>query len=149
MRLIDHPPGIDEKGAQMKGSCLCGEVRYEIRGDLIGINYCHCTQCRKASGSAFATNAAVRTEHFRVSSGNSLASYESSPGKKRYFCSKCGSPIYSRSESTGETVYVRIGTLDEDPLRRPDVHIHVASKAPWYDILDDVPKKQHEEGLGF
>lgn len=134
----------------MKGSCLCGSIRYVIHGELVGINYCHCRQCRKASGSAFAANAGVATNHFELASGiNSLASYESSPGKKRYFCASCGSPIYSQYASTPGTVYVRIGTLDEDPERSPDVHIHVASKAAWYDIADDLPQKQREEGLDF
>ena len=88
----------------MRGSCLCGEIRYEIRGPLLGINYCHCRQCRKASGSAFAANAGVATKHFELTSGlDSLASYESSPGKKRYFCAKCGSPIYSQYASTSGT----------------------------------------------
>ncbi len=134
----------------MKGSCLCGEIRYEINGDIIGINYCHCGQCRKASGSAFATNAAVSAAHFHVSRGQDrITSIESSPGKKRYFCSGCGSPIYSQHDDAMETVYVRIGTIDDDSQLSPDVHIHVASKAPWYEICDALPQMHEEEGLSF
>lgn len=134
----------------MKGSCLCGEVRYELGGDIAGINYCHCRQCRKASGSSFATNAAIAAEDFKILRGaKSLTAFESSPGKKRFFCGTCGSPIYSKSQRAAETVYVRIGTIDGDPVVRPDVHIHVASKAAWYEILDELPQKDEQEGLWF
>ena len=134
----------------MKGSCLCGAVRYVIEGDIVGINYCHCVQCRKASGTAFATNAAVAMSDFRIESGRDrLAAFESSPGKKRHFCSRCGSPIYSQYDDGREVVYVRIGTIDDDAELRPDIHIHVRSKAPWYEIRDDLPQAREEEGLSF
>jgi hypothetical protein len=134
----------------MNGSCLCGGVRYRFDGDIAGINCCHCVQCRKASGTAFATNGAVASDSLVVSAGRELLkSFESSPGKKRWFCGNCGSPIYSRYDSRPQVLYVRIGTLDDDPGRRPDVHIHTGSKAPWYDILDDVPQRVGEEDLWF
>ena len=133
----------------MKGSCLCGNVAYVLLGDILGINYCHCVQCRKASGTAFATSAAVRQKNFQVVKGHEhLTGYESSPGKKRYFCGCCGSPIYSRREGAS-TIYIRVGTLDDEPIARPDVHIHVASKVPWYEIKDDLPQLDAEEGLWF
>lgn len=134
----------------MNGSCLCGDVRYTIDGEIAGINYCHCVQCRKASGTAFATNAAVTASNFRLSQGRErLAWVESTPGKKRYFCSGCGSPIYSQFDDRMETVYVRIGTIDDDADLKPDIHIYVASKAPWYEIRDELPQLQEEEGLTF
>lgn len=134
----------------MNGSCLCGAIEYVIDGNILGINYCHCTQCRKASGTAFATNAAVRVPDFRVARGQGrLAWFESSPGKKRYFCSGCGSPIYTQHDDNRQVVYVRIGTVDDDTELRPDIHIHVGSKAPWYEIRDDLPQAQEEEGLTF
>jgi hypothetical protein len=134
----------------MKGSCLCGQVQYRIDGIIRGIIYCHCGQCRKASGSAFATNAAVPAYAFKIVTGShTIKSFESSPGKKRWFCGHCGSPIYSQSVETFATVYVRIGTLDDDPKRKPDIHIHTASKAPWYEITDNLPKQKAEEDLPF
>lgn len=134
----------------MRGSCLCGSVRYEVEGEPLGINYCHCRQCRKASGSAFATNAGVSRTRFRVTEGeHEIVAYESSPGKRRHFCGRCGSPIYSSADRTPDVVYVRIGTLDDDDRLEPDVHIHVASKAPWYEILDFLPRRQAEEDLWF
>ena len=133
----------------MKGSCLCKQVVYEIRGDILGINLCHCSQCRKASGTAFATNAGIDKRALRILTGlDDLAAYESSVGKKRYFCRVCGSPIYSERNGD-DRVYIRLGTLDEDPDARPNVHIHVASKAPWYEINDHLPRLNADEGLWF
>ena len=133
----------------MKGSCLCTKVKYEVRGDIRGINYCHCTQCRKATGSAFGTSAAVSKDALHILSGQDhLCAYESSPGKKRVFCCACGSPLYSERDGDKQ-VYIRLGTLDDDPGVRPEVHIHVASKAGWHQITDDLPKLNEEEGLWF
>ncbi len=133
----------------MKGSCLCGAVRYELRGGLTGINYCHCAKCRKASGTAFATSAGVAREDFVLVAGaDGLAAFESSPGKRRHFCAACGSPIYSERDGAA-VVYVRLGTLDDDPPLRPQVHIHVAEKAAWFDIADELPQLAAEEGLWF
>lgn len=133
----------------MKGSCLCNKVTYEIRGDIQGINYCHCRQCRKASGSAFGTSAAVNKQTFHILDGReNVAAYESTPGKNRYFCRICGSPLYSQRDEA-DRIYVRLGTLDDDPGARPDVHIHVSSKAVWHEITDDLPQLGEEEGLWF
>ena len=125
----------------LNGSCLCGTVAYEIHGEPLVMYYCHCGSCRKATGSAFATNIAVRTEDLRIVAGREqLGSFESSPEKRRYFCSRCGSPIYSHGEATRQIVSVRSGTLDDDPPIRPAVHAWVASKAAWYEIRDDLPQ---------
>ena len=134
----------------MKGSCLCGAVGYEVTETPAGTNYCHCRQCRKASGTTFATNAAVNRSAFRVLKGKErLKAYESSPGKLRHFCSQCGSPIYSSYQRSPDIVYVRVGTLDDFNEIKPDIHIHVASKAPWYEILDSLPQREGEEDLWF
>jgi hypothetical protein len=126
----------------LAGGCLCGEVRYRIRGEPLAMYHCHCSQCRKASGASFATNLLVRAGEFEIiAGGDRLAAFESSPAKHRHFCSRCGSPIFSRAEATAQIVSVRSGTLDGDPGLRPDAHYHVASKAPWSDIGDALPQK--------
>jgi hypothetical protein len=127
--------------APLRGSCLCGQVAYEIRGAPKAMYHCHCGVCRKANGSSLATNAVVLTEDFDVVSGREgLSSFESSPQKRRYFCSACGSPIYSHSERMPQVVSVRCGTLDSAPPLRPSRHIHTASKAPWFEICDGLPQ---------
>lgn len=129
------------------GRCLCGTVRYRISAAPLAMYHCHCSQCRRASGSSFATNILVDSEHFALTAGQeTLASFESSPGKRRHFCSRCGSPIFSAADATPQLRSLRSGTLDVDPGIRPSGHIHVASKSPWFEIHDDLPRRSR--GLG-
>ena len=123
------------------GGCLCGAVRFEIRGPIRDIVYCHCSRCRKAQGSAFATNGIVEAADFHMLSGaDSLTGYESSPGQTKFFCKTCGSPIMSRSTQNPEHVRVRIGTIDSDIVERPVAHIFATSKANWEEIADGLPQ---------
>jgi len=102
---------------------------------------CYCGKCRAATGTSFAENIIVDADRFRITAGkDSLAAYASSPGKFRYFCSACGSPIYSHGEQTKQVVSVRCGTLRQDPGLRAAYHAFVDSKAPWVEILDDRPQ---------
>ena len=127
------------------GRCLCEGVRFQIAGEMGSPSFCHCTQCRRAGGSAFATNAGVSTADFHLTAGRDLVrEYESSPGKFRAFCSRCGSPLYSRQREHPEFRRIRLGTLDQDPGVRPLLHVWVGSKAQWFDIGDGLP--QLEEG---
>ena len=124
-----------------EGRCLCGGVRFRVTGKLGPAGFCHCKQCQRASGSAFAANAPVRTRYFEITSGAELVSeYESSPAKFRAFCRSCGSPLYSRTDTDPEIRRIRLGTLDSDPERRPLAHFWVGSKAPWYEIHDALPQ---------
>jgi len=126
---------------RITGRCLCGAVQFEIDGRLGPAIYCHCAQCRRASGSAFAANASVRARYLHFRSGRDrICEYESTPGKFRAFCSRCGSPLYSRLASDPETFRIRLGTLDGDPGRRPLSHFWVSSKATWHEITDELPQ---------
>ena len=128
------------------GGCLCGSVRFEITGPIRNIVYCHCSQCRKAQGSAFATNGIVRASDFKIlSETNVLTSYESTPGQTKYFCKICGSPILSKTESKPEQVRVRLGTIESDISERPLAHIFVTSKANWEEISGDLPQYEGYE----
>ncbi len=130
----------------LEGGCLCAGVRFRISGKLGPAGYCHCKQCQRASGSAFAANAPVRTTYFELVAGGDLVSeYESSPGKFRAFCRRCGSPVYSRRVTEPDIRRVRLGTLDGDPGRRPLGHVWVSAKAPWFTITDALP--QYPDGL--
>jgi hypothetical protein len=128
------------------GSCLCGKVRFEITGEIQNIVYCHCSQCRKAQGSAFATNGNVDAKRFKFISGeNELTGYESTPGQKKYFCKNCGSPIISKNETTPNKVRVRLGVIESEIIERPIAHIFVTSKANWEEIEGDLPKYETYE----
>lgn len=125
----------------LEGGCLCGGVRFRVTGKLGPAGFCHCKQCQRASGSAFAANAPVRTKYLEITAGSDLVNeYESSLNKFRAFCSRCGSPLYSRRDTEPEIRRVRLGTLDSDPERRPLAHVWVGSKAPWYAIEDSLPQ---------
>jgi hypothetical protein len=120
---------------------MCRKVKYELRGPPKVVYYCHCGKCRKQSGSAFATNVVVAAQDLVFTAGaDAIASWVSSPGKRRYFCSGCGSPLYSHGERTKHIVSVRCGTLDSDLPIRPSVHAFVAHKAAWDEIDDDLPQ---------
>ena len=126
----------------IQGSCLCGEVTYEISGSFLSVMSCHCSRCRRAHGAAFASYAEVSPEQFRWLSGKELVSSYGG-GKGAYcFCSKCGSNLAATWE--GEVAEVTLGTIKDDPGVSPQYHQHVGSKAPWYEITDD--KKQFIEG---
>jgi hypothetical protein len=127
--------------SMLEGSCLCGKVRYEIAGKPRFMYQCHCSRCRAASGATFVTNIIVDTDKFRITAGKELLSgFNSSPGKFRYFCSGCGSPIYSHGEQTKHVVAVRCGSLKQDPGLRVAYHAFATSKAAWDEIHDGLPQ---------
>jgi hypothetical protein len=124
-----------------KGSCLCGNVRYEIDGELGEFGCCHCRSCRKASGSAYAANAPVERVRFRLrNGGDTLREYESSPGKLRAFCSACGSPIYAYLTASSDVLRIRLGSLDTPFDSEPRAHTWMSDKAAWDRVAGDLPQ---------
>lgn len=122
------------------GSCLCGGIRFEIDQPLAPIQVCHCGQCRKAQGTAFATNIPVGKAQFRLLAGGELlSSFSSSPGKQRCFCSRCGSPVYSSNERVPGVLRVRAGILDGELDTHLQAHFFTAHKANWFEITDGLP----------
>src|SRR5215469_17950744 len=131
----------------MKGSCLCGEVVFEISGQPVQFGFDHCSRCRKSSGSAFATWMICRSEHFQYLSGAEsvrifeLPVREAPPGYQRAFCTRCGSPA---PITFGEWIGVPAGALDDDPAIRPMGHVFVEFKAPWFEITDSLPQFERQ-----
>lgn len=126
---------------QYTGSCLCKKVQFLITGKIEDIIYCHCSLCRKAQGSAFATNGNVKASDFKFIAGEGLLTgFEASQGKIKYFCQHCGSPIISKNVVNPDVVRVRLGVLDSDILEKPQAHIFVSSKAAWDEISDELPR---------
>ena len=123
------------------GSCLCGGLRYEIHGEIGDIVQCHCQKCRKANGTAFASNAPIRKADFKIVQGEHLLkNFQSSATTQRCFCADCGSPIISIKAETPELYRLRIGTLDTPLQQKPTQHIFAASKAEWDSICDGLPQ---------
>ncbi len=128
----------------VNGSCLCGGVRYEVNGPFELMAHCHCVQCRKATGSDFATNATVNAADFKLLAGEELlGEYESSPRNLRIFCKRCGSPIMKRITDKPDVVRLRLGCLEGDPGIRPAAHVWVSERACWTNIRDDLPQFEH------
>ena len=124
-----------------QGSCLCGAISFEITGPIKSIVCCHCSQCRKAQGTAFATNGIVASKHFRILTGEQfLSAYQVTPDQTRYFCKNCGSPIMSKNTSRPDDIRIRMGTIISDVKEKPEAHIFVSSKANWEDIKNDLPQ---------
>ena len=125
----------------LHGSCLCGGIRYEIDGPLGRVVNCHCSMCRKATGAAFRTRAAVASADFHWRAGaDLLARYRSSPGEERTFCRVCGATLVTLFRDRPDELGLALGTLDDDPGVRASAHIFVESKAPWLEIDDDLPR---------
>lgn len=121
------------------GSCLCGTVSWRVDGALDRMSHCHCSMCRKLHAAPFATYVNTERDNFRWLSGETaITAYESSPGYIRNFCSNCGSVVPETIRT--DRIAIPAGCLDGDPGIRPTAHIFVASKAPWYEITDDVPQ---------
>ena len=132
------------------GSCLCGGIAFEITGPLLNPLNCHCSQCRKQHGAAFRSRVRIAAKDFRWLKGEHLIKYYESPrGYQRGFCRECGSPILNRAGPnwTAPAAFpdatpqygIALALLD-DPPARPECHVFVGSKAPWFEITDDLPR---------
>ena len=129
---------VGDKHDPWKLSAWRGEI--PDQGTQSEARNCHCSMCRKAQGAAFRSRASLNVSDLEWVQGENLITfYESSPGNHRGFCRVCGSPIVSKFG--GASHYgLALGTLDDDPGVQPQLHVHVASKAPWFTITDDLPQ---------
>jgi hypothetical protein len=126
--------------ASLRGSCLCGDFRFELLGRVQFLKNCHCSRCRKMSGSTFATYARAETRDFRVLSGaNAITTYERSPGTVIAFCRRCGS-LVPHPPPGSPLMEFGAGLLDDDPGVAVAYHIHVGSRVPWCELQDDLPR---------
>ena len=129
----------------IRGSCLCGGVEFEVERTVGPFELCHCPRCRKASGSAFVAGLGVRVHDFRLLSGAELMQSYEAPIRERpppfrtTFCSRCGSPV-PNPPADADWFEIPAGLLDDDPILRPDKHIFVECKSPWFSISDSLPQ---------
>jgi hypothetical protein len=123
-----------------RGSCLCGSVRFVAKGQLRGVVYCHCSQCRKQSGHFYAATS-VADADLTVEGGEKITWYAASPEAKRGFCRICGSGLFWKHNELDETS-ILAGAFDKPTKLSAEVHIFVADKGNYYSIDDGLP--QHE-----
>ncbi|SBS27040.1 Putative glutathione-dependent formaldehyde-activating enzyme [Marinomonas spartinae] len=129
-----------------KGSCLCASIQFELHGGITDPIYCHCSLCRKASGSAFATNGDVNKSNLHLNDAKgTLTYYESSEGKRKYFCSTCGAPIYSSNSVKPDKLRIRLGIIDSDIVERPISHNFITSKGNWEELEINLPMYEGHE----
>jgi len=121
------------------GGCLCGGVRYAVRGKLRQVVACHCTQCARTTGH-FCAATHCDTPDLALEKGETLRWYRSSQEAERGFCGRCGSNLFWRRIGGGEGVSITAGTLDRPTGLRMGYHIFCASKSDYYDIADGLPQ---------
>ncbi len=125
----------------MGGGCLCGAVRFEITGPFLRAGHCHCSRCRRHSGTAVCTQGRVLRGNFRLLSGeHHVRAYGDGGHAVKAFCTTCGSSLFGGTWPEGPEVSIRLGAMDGDPGIRPQTHTFVASRAPWDEITDDLPQ---------
>lgn len=124
--------------SSLRGSCLCGGVRFEVPAPLENLRYCHCASCKKLSGGTATANARVRSDNVRIVAGRELLrTYQPDEGSAKTFCSACGSNLFGGGWPESETCSVRLTAIDDPFDERPQTHLFVGSVASWETLPDD------------
>lgn len=129
------------------GGCLCGGVRYEYAGELGAAGYCHCSDCRKISGSAFGVSVAAAAAEFRIVKGvpkGFTKTGDSGRQVTRYFCPDCGSPLYTLPPLHPDRVFIKAGSLDDPTLVAPSREAWTTSRVSWAEIAPGLTR--YEKG---
>jgi hypothetical protein len=131
------------------GACLCGSFKFTVSGSLGDVRYCHCSLCRRKTGTAFTANAKVEKSQWSIDGpSDQITEFEHRPGLYNAFCSKCGSPLYARSDMDPNDIRVRLGGFEGEINPSITGHVWTSSKANWYCIDDHLPqfKESYQDG---
>jgi hypothetical protein len=135
----------NDKAIRATGGCLCGAVRYEVRGSLRPVIACHCTQCRRTSGH-FVAATATAPQNLVLVEKKGLSWYQSSSFARRGFCRTCGSSLFwERTEGASDHISIMTGTLDSPTGLETEMHIYVEDAGDYYKINDGLPQKTGHE----
>ena len=134
--------GSTTTARRLAGACECGVVRYEVEDAFLYAANCHCSRCRASTGTAFKAFAGIERARLAVTSEEGSLLIVGEPDANHTRCGNCGSLLFSVVRD-GAFVHVAMGSLVDAPSIRPTEHIYVGSKAPWFEITDDLP--QHQE----
>lgn len=125
---------------ELKAECLCGAVEYSVEDRLDDAGYCHCSECRSNSGSAFSAFGGIAEDALGIVKGaEHMSTYQKTEDSLLCFCSICGSSLFSRKPKMG-MVHLRLGSLTDVPGLKPQAHVFVNSKSMWYEITDNLPQ---------
>ena len=133
--------GTSATSRMLTGKCECGAVRYRVADAFLYAGNCHCSNCRASTGSAFKPFAGIEREKLEVVEGADRLLVWGDDDANHTRCGICGSLLYSVVRD-GAYVHVAMGSLADDPTIRPTNHIFVGSKAPWFEITDDLPQSE-------
>ena len=126
--------------ATLTGECLCGSIKFSLADEFLYSFYCHCSECRRFSGSAFSVAGGIQKENLTISSGKEhVRYYQKRDVSNMAFCNLCGSSLFSENFRK-DLLHIRLGVLNEEPSLKPQAHVFVGSKVPWYQITDDLPQ---------
>jgi hypothetical protein len=127
----------------LRGSCLCGAIQYEVPDEFLYAAYCHCSECRRFSGSAFSALGGIAKDQLQITTGaDKIKYFRKTEASNLAFCGICGSSLFTEKPLKG-LVHLRLGTLMDSPGVKPQAHVLVGSKAPWFEITDDLPQFEH------
>jgi hypothetical protein len=133
-------------GEQMlAGKCECGAVRYQVPDAFLYAANCHCSRCRAATGSAFKAFAGIERRKLEITDGGDTLLVVGEEDSNDTRCGLCGSLLFSVVRD-GAYVHIAMGSLVDAPSIRPTEHIFVGSKAPWFEITDDLPQNEELDG---
>jgi hypothetical protein len=123
---------------RLTGGCLCGGVRFEVTEPLLAAGYCHCTRCRRRTGTAASAQARIAPGSLHITAGEDLVrQYQPDDGFAKAFCSECGSALWSVHPDDREVMSIRLGAFDDDPGVRPAYRQFTAYAAVWEPLPDD------------
>jgi len=136
--------------AKITGGCLCGAVRYTAEADPSSAIVCHCLDCQKFTGSAFATLVAVPKDAVRIDGTMKGFAKQGDSGKsiERFFCPDCGASIMDEAEAVPGLVMIQAGTLDDSSWVKPTSQIYGASAQPWLRFDAAMPMKSFDKVPG-
>jgi hypothetical protein len=120
---------------QIEGGCLCGAVRFVATGEPLNVAWCHCQSCRKHSGAPVSVFVAFRRDAYQVTKGE-ITKFNSSPGRWRGFCARCGSTLTCEGEPLTSETHFHIGAIDQAARFRPTRHIFPEERLPWLHLTD-------------
>ena len=132
---------------RVKGSCLCGAVRFSVELPSVFCGHCHCSMCQRAHGAGYVTWFAVKREQLSLQAGEDLERFKSSDHGTRSFCRRCGSSLFCESTQHPDQVDIVLANMLGPIDRPPQVHVHFGSRADWIEVEDGLPRLGGETGM--
>ena len=123
---------------RISGHCLCGQLKFRTQGEPEWVMYCHCASCRRHTASP--VTCFVNFKSSKVIFDGNRSTFASSPGVKRSFCARCGTPIAYETSKRADEIDLYLNVFDEPEAFTPQKHVYFAEHIPWFDVRDDLPR---------